>query len=231
LSFEKEDLDYMHDWLYNYINDYCIYRVAPGEENLPPLHPSHAPNGYSWYIQSRIGLLNSQFLKYVSILFWHNFLNKYKEQRFQLAGLETASIPLMTGISMMGSVVGINDLNTFYVRKQAKSYGLMQQYEGIIEPDVPVVIVDDFFNSRSTFVTVKNFVESQNVPVDNNAFAVIDKRWELYDSDNPDDFRLQMRKQSEGFNIVSLFDVVDFDLSYTSYHTKKFKDEQQSFNS
>lgn len=219
MKLDQDIKQYMLAWLHDYINHNCIYRVAPDEDTLPPLHPSHAPNGYTWMILSRRGLLNGKFLNYIALLFWDLFYEKYKEEPFQIAGLETACIPIMSAIAMAGQAQGI-DVNCFYVRKSPKDYGLKQEYEGFIEPDLPVLVVDDFYNSRSTFLRVKEFVENKGLSIYTDAFAIINKQWELYDPDRPDAHRLYMRAQAEGINIVSLFNITDFELSYIKYQLR-----------
>jgi orotate phosphoribosyltransferase len=219
MKIDDEIVQYMKAWLYDYINHNCIYRVGPEEDPLPPLHPSHAPDGYTWMILSRRGLLNGKFLNYTGMLFWHLFGDKFKQKPFQIAGLETACIPIISAIAMTAEAQGI-DVNCFYVRKSPKDYGLKQDYEGFIEPDLPVLVVDDFYNSRSTFLRVKEFVENKGLSIYSDAFAIINKQWELYDPDRPDAHRLYMRAQAEGINIVSLFNITEFDLSYIKYQLK-----------
>lgn len=219
MKLERELIQYMRDWLYDYINHNCIYRVKPDEEPLPPLHPSHAPDGYTWLILSRRGLLNGKFLNFVGLLFWDQLEDKYKEKPFQIAGLETACIPIMSAIAMTAPTFGIEDLNCFYVRKKEKEYGLKQRFEGFIEPDKPVLVVDDFYNSRSTFLVVKHFIEQEGLELHENAFAIINKQWELYDN-KEDEYRLKYKAESEGIDIISLFNITDFELSYNKYMLK-----------
>ena len=210
---------YMKEWLYEYINHNCIYRVGPNEDPLPPLHPSHAPDGYTWLILSRKGLLNGKFLNFLGLLFWDHFADKYKEKPFQIAGLETACIPMISSIAMTAPSFGIEDLNCFYVRKNEKEYGLKQRFEGFIEYDKPVLVVDDFYNSRSTFLVVKHFIEKEGLELHENAFAIINKQWELYDN-KADEYRLKYKAESECIDIISLFNVTDFDLTYNKYMLK-----------
>ena len=230
MELSKEHRQIMRDWLFNYINDLCIHRVAPGEDPLPPLHPSHSPNGYTWLIVSRRGLMNPTFLKYMGILFWDLFAEKYKKERFQLAGLETACIPMICSIVMTSDLFGINDVNGFYIRKEPKKYGLFQSSEGFIENDVPVVVVDDFYNSRSTYMQVREYLNKRDIIMHEDAFAIINKQWEIYDKLNPDSHRLKMKAESENLNIVSLFRIDDFDLSHNEYHKKKYLKNKKAGN-
>jgi len=54
-------------------------------------------------------------------------------------------------------------LNTFYVRKNRKKYGLQKQVEGIIIP--PVAIVDDVLYSGTSVSIALTELDKINVPV------------------------------------------------------------------
>ena len=101
--------EYMKDWLYHYIDDYCIDRRDLKDESIE--HP------YTYMFYMRKGLFNNTFLNYVGYLFWDKYAKIYKETPFQIAGIETAGIPLMVGILMTSSAFGITGLNCFSIRK------------------------------------------------------------------------------------------------------------------
>lgn len=222
MKLQNDVREQMIQWLREFINDHCIHRVKPGEPTMRPLHPSHAPEGYTWLILSRRGMLNGFFASYVGMLFWDLFAEKYKERPFQITGLETACIPIITSIAMTSRSFGIENLNCFYIRKEPKDYGLLQTFEGYMLNDRPALIVDDFYNSRSTYLTARKFLEQNNIEVYKQAFAIINKQWELYDN-NEDDFRARTRAAIEDIDIVSLFNITDFDLSYNKYNLNKAK--------
>lgn len=212
----------MRRWMHEYINEFCIHRVKPGDKPLMPLHPNHAPNGYTWLIMSRRGLTNRTFLNYLGILFWDKFAEKYKKNKFQISGLETACIPMITAINMTSALFDIEDLNCFYIRKKPKDYGLFQQVEGLFDKELPVMVIDDFYNSRSTFLKCKEKLEELDLKIYDKAFSIIDKRMEVYMGENgvPDQvkgWRENIRKSLEGLEVVSLFQITDFDLEYDDY--------------
>lgn len=64
---------------------------------------------------------------------------------FQVGGLETAGIPLVTAIVMKGVERG-TPVNGFYIRKSRKRSGLMKYIEGTLTDD-PVIFVDDLMNT------------------------------------------------------------------------------------
>jgi outer membrane protein assembly factor BamB len=67
---------------------------------------------------------------------------------FQVGGLETASIALVSAI-VMKSVERGTPVNGFYIRKSRKRTGLTKYIEGTLT-DEPIVLVDDLINSGST---------------------------------------------------------------------------------
>ena len=223
MKLQDDAKQYMMTWLKYYIEDNCVYRVKPGEPNLPPLHPSQAQNGYSWLILSRKGLMNRKFLNYMGVLFWDIFAEEYKKQPFQITGLETACIPMITAINMTSALYDIEDLNCFYIRKEKKKYGLFQQFEGNILENVPALIIDDFYNSRSTFLTAKNHLEAINISIYNKAFALINKSWEEYKFINDDEFRKNIRKELGDVEIISLFKISELAMDYRQYHISLLK--------
>jgi orotate phosphoribosyltransferase len=213
-----DEREHLRQSMYNFINHNCIKRVKPGEKLMPGLHP---PNMYSWLILSRYGLMNATFMRYLGFLFWDLFYDEYQEQPFQLGGLETACIPMITAINMTAANFGIENVNSFYLRKKPKEYGIFQTFEGYVFNDQPVVVVDDFYNSRSTYMTVKENLDKHNVPLHKKAFALINKDRNVYEPNTPDDeLRILTKKTLENLEIISLFKITDFDLSYYDYTTK-----------
>lgn len=210
-------------WMRDFINDNCIYRIKPGEDRLPSHYNIENDPGFTCVILSRIGTLNSKFSTYLGYCFWDLFYEKYKQKPFQLTGLETASIPMMTAISVVGQTFGIEDLNCFYIRKEPKDYGLMQTFEGVIKEDMPAMVIDDFYNSRGTFLKVKQYLDDHGIEIYEDAFALINKSWELYSNNRPTENMLKMKTQMENVNIVSLFEITDFELNYTKYMLKKYE--------
>ena len=70
MEIDQKMLDDMRQWMRNYINDTCIYRVQPGELELPSKHPDYT---YTWQIYLRRGLFNAKFQSILGVLFWDMF--------------------------------------------------------------------------------------------------------------------------------------------------------------
>ena len=176
--------EYMKDWLYHYIDDYCIDRRDLRDENITQ------PYSYMFYM--RKGLFNTTFLNYVGYLFWDKYSKIYKETPFQIAGLETGATPLIIGILMTSSAFDITGFNCFSIRKEIKKYGLKQRFEGIVHEDLPVLLVDDLCNEGEAIILAKYYIEEANLKLYKNAFTVVSnddfKEFEVDSIHKKDDF-------------------------------------------
>jgi orotate phosphoribosyltransferase len=105
-----------------------------------------SPSGQeqSWPIDLRPVLLNGPALDAIVRLAW----KRLPESPFQLCGLETASIPLLTGLVLEGARRG-RPINAFVIRKERKDSGLGRDVEGTIT-DAPIVAIDDITNSSNS---------------------------------------------------------------------------------
>jgi orotate phosphoribosyltransferase len=73
--------------------------------------------------------------------FWNRFEQLFKLEPFQLAGVESAAVPLITALIIDGARRNL-DLNAFTIRKDRKTYGLRNLIEGS-PSHRPVLFVDD----------------------------------------------------------------------------------------
>lgn len=95
-----------------------------------------------WIFDFRALLLQAKWLDRYAELFWERYAHKLP---FQVAGVETAGIPLVAAI-VMKSVERGTPINGFYLRKSRKRVGLMKYIEGT-PTNEPIVFVDDLVNS------------------------------------------------------------------------------------
>lgn len=98
-----------------------------------------------WAFDFRALLLQPHWLNRYAEIFWEQHADKYP---FQVCGMETAAIPLVSAIVMKGVERG-TPINGFYFRKSRKRYDLMKQVEGVVTQD-PVIIVDEILNKGGT---------------------------------------------------------------------------------
>jgi outer membrane protein assembly factor BamB/orotate phosphoribosyltransferase len=101
----------------------------------------------NWLLDFRRIFLNADDLNVLSELFWERFASRLP---FQIGGMESASIPLITALVLKGKERGTS-VRGFYIRKSRKKIGLLKQVEGEMG-DEPVVLVDDLINDGNTFL-------------------------------------------------------------------------------
>ncbi len=101
----------------------------------------------AWIFDFKRMLLNQESLKLITRCLWEEIKDIGD---FQIGGLESASIPLVTSLVLYATEQGVK-VNGFYIRKGRKKTGLYKVIEGELN-DLPVILVDDLMNSSSTFI-------------------------------------------------------------------------------
>lgn len=163
-----------------------------------------------WLIDLRRVFLDRSALCAIVAEFWEKYADK---PSFQIAGMETASIPLLTGILLAAPPNHI-DLNALIIRKQRKPAGLGRIIEGELN-DKPIVLVDDIVNSGNSIEKSRAAIAAEG-GVLSEVFVVIDFR-----------SRQGMAwRAAHNLNVISLFSLGDFGVSLrpsTSAPTNKYK--------
>jgi len=191
-------------WLQAYINEYCIYRVKPGD---PLLNGNIAPTKYTWQFYLRRGLTNPEFLRGVAKLFWQKFTPLYEKRKFQIGGIETGA----TSLAAVLAVTGPPGLNCFMIRQDPKKYGLLNRFEGMIDYSLPVLLIDDLCGSKKSMLKASWHCAYNGLSLYDCAFAVVNK----YTGRGP---HPSMAKAiGPHFRVRTLFDLNDFDLDYDVY--------------
>jgi orotate phosphoribosyltransferase len=201
-----EALEEARQWLRAYIEYNCIYRVPYDEEPLPGKEPDVR---YTWQFYLRRGLFNNRFLGTVGSLFWEQFKDLYAEEPFQIMGLETGSTPLIVGIVMTAPFYGI-DVNAVSIRAERKKYGLKNRFEGVINYHLPVMIVDDMCNSKTTLLRAMKYCVDEGLHIYKYGFAIVNKDVDGTHSDHD-------KYIGEGYEIKSLFNISEFILDHEDY--------------
>lgn len=98
-----------------------------------------------WLFDLRKIVVTPEFLFHLSNIFEERL---EKNTPFQLGGMETGAIPLVTGLSLLLSRRGYR-INPFYIRKSRKKDGLLRIIEGELTDD-PIVLIDDLTNSGNS---------------------------------------------------------------------------------
>ena len=142
------------DILGEYIDHHVLFRADPSVQYSEASTPGHivgskyrTKNTYQFYMR-RISH-NPQMLRIaVALMADHisgGIMDNSEHGQFQFCGLETGSIPLIAGLQMYYSSLGV-DINAFTIRKERKDYGLFNYIEGMPN-SLPVVMIDDLLNS------------------------------------------------------------------------------------
>jgi outer membrane protein assembly factor BamB/orotate phosphoribosyltransferase len=150
----------------------------------------------NWLIDLRRVFLQGDTLERIAREFWALYAN---EPRFQIAGMETAAIPLLLAV-MIFAPPSRAGLNSFIIRKERKSSGPCNSIEGAVTQE-PIVLVDDVINSGSSAERARSVVAQSGHRVW-KMFAVVDYR-------SRQGLRWRLEHDIE---VASLFTLADFDL-------------------
>lgn len=204
----------MRVWVKEYIDRKCIHRVLPGQKKMPGKIPG---TEYTWQFYMRRGLFDHKFSSAIAQMFIYRMEKDVGHFEFQLAGLETASTPMLSSIPIIGRVFGL-DINAFSIRKEQKQYGLMNWIEGIPN-EKPVMLIDDICNSSASMrkaydIVLSSHVNGDPLTVFNKAFTIVNKSNSKVHS--------QQRQNSDMYlppeiQVISLFNLDDFNLSNPSH--------------
>jgi orotate phosphoribosyltransferase len=172
------------------IDSVCIAREK--------VHVVISPSGgqQSWLIDLRAAFMDAVLLKQIC----DAMLVRCPDTPFQFAGMETAAIPLLTGLLVHGSNRD-HPLSGLIIRKERKPTGLGKTVEGKITKD-PVILVDDVFNSGDSAEKARVSLEAEGIKLE-RMLVVIDyqsktgKAWQ----------------QTHGIEVQSLFKLPEFKLS------------------
>lgn len=197
--------------IHDFIDKNCLFRCNPNIQYFPG-----QPNGTilgkmkhsNFVFHLRRLTHNPVMAYYTSLLILDEIAAQIKigeeQEYFQLAGLETASIPLMSAIQHTALKFGIS-INAFSVRKERKGSGLFHFVDG--KPtDAPVVIVDDMINSgNSVRKTTEVCLFELGLSVKPYAFSIMTL--------SPEPYQVEIRPDHI-IDINSIFVRKDFDYTY-----------------
>lgn len=86
----------------------------------------------------------------------------------RIAGIETAGIPIATGVSLKTKIPMI------YVRKEAKKHGTGKVVEGVVHEGDEVALVDDVITTGASKVRAINALRALGVKVE-HVFVLVDR--------------------------------------------------------
>lgn len=147
-----------HEWCRDFIDRYCILRCAPGKALI--LAKDGGVNTWQFYMP--IAALNQEFAWRIAQMFWEHF----GTERFQICACESGGVPLLSALQAHRPVSG------FVIKKQAKNYGLKNWLEGRVDPDLPVLLIDDVFGGGKTLTTQANRLAEFGLRLFPEAFCI-----------------------------------------------------------
>jgi outer membrane protein assembly factor BamB len=143
----------------SYLHDTILSRVfLRADESRRMVLPNGRPS--AWIFDFRTVALEPAWLDRYSNIFWELFENRLP---FQVGGMETAAIPLVSAIVMKGRERG-TPVSGFYIRKSRDRDGLLKRIEGTLT-DNPVILVDDIINSGGSFEKQLKVLEAEGKTV------------------------------------------------------------------
>lgn len=161
-----------------------------------------AETGIAWIFDFRRASLTPNFLDLYTKVFFENFEEDFRAgNKFQVCGLESASISLISAIVLESQKRGLN-INGFFIRKSKKKHDMMNDIEGVPN-EYPVIIVDDILNSGKTTLKQLQILKAANggkgIPV-KSVFSILRFR----------DLGFYNFITDLNINIVTLFELNDF---------------------
>lgn len=168
--------------------------ILAGEENILSTAGNLRTKG--WIMDIRRLLLDPVALEDIAIIFESAWP---ASGHYQVGGLETAGIPLVTGIVVHLHQRSQASISGFFIRKSRKKDGLMKTVEGEIFPNRPIILVDDLMNSGTSFIRQVEILEEMGHSVS----AV----WSLIRYRDLDYYEYFAKK---GITVKSVFTLDDF---------------------
>ena len=145
------------------IADICIVFASESRQIV-----SSSGNKQTWLIDLRPLFTKPDALEAVAAAFYERFSS---EDTFQLAGMESASIPILTALALEGRRNG-KTAQVAIVRKERKRWGLGRNIEGNLGSE-PVILIDDILNSGQSVEKARVTLEQAGTRV-RSVFVVID---------------------------------------------------------
>jgi orotate phosphoribosyltransferase len=193
----------------NIINDECIARVPHGSKELPSID---GKNFYVWQFYLRRAVLDPLCLEVLCDDFWRKNEAEFKRQPFQIAGVESAAVPIITALILSGVNKGYS-VNAFTIRKERKLYGRRNLIEGAPN-SLPVLIVDDLTSPQhNAFWHTVYAISTAGLKLNGLGYVLVLKK-------KADESRVI--ETSLGRVIVeSLFTLSDFSMTLEEYQAEK----------
>ncbi|OGJ58043.1 hypothetical protein A2635_01430 [Candidatus Peribacteria bacterium RIFCSPHIGHO2_01_FULL_51_9] len=115
-----------------------------------------------WLFDIKNILLDPTTMHHIGELFWEAHADL---DEIQIAGVETAGIPLIATLVLIGHEKYKKKASGFFLRKSRKKDGLMKMMEGEMHKNRPVILVDDLINSGKSLMRQVEALEENDMKV------------------------------------------------------------------
>jgi len=160
------------EWCRNYIDREAIYRV---DDTHPQLVVKNPKGNYTFQFYLRRATFNPYFARAIGLLFWDHFHEQHAKHPFQICTPEPSGPPIGAAIQAAANVLGIK-VNVFSARREPKSFGLDNWFNGKVLPDVPVLMVEDIAASAPFLLRASIRVRQKlKLPLHANYFTIVNK--------------------------------------------------------
>jgi orotate phosphoribosyltransferase len=201
------------EFVRSFIDHHCIFRSPPGKMLLT----SKNDGLNSWQFYLPIATLNAEFMAHIGAIFWERYEASYKEQPFTLAGCESGGVPVVCGLQAAGRLHGVN-APAVEIKKRAKEYGLRNWIEGILDPALPAMLIDDLIGTGTTLKAAAEQLSSLGLCPTTYAFCIAAAQ-----DGAP---RAVAATGGPGISVHRLFEASDFSRMWGEYRAKYGKDPQ-----
>lgn len=160
------------NWCREFIDREAIYRV---DDTHPQLLGKDPKGNYTFQFYLRRATFNPHFAYALGLLFWDHFATLHHHHPFQLCAPEPSGPPIGAAIQATATMLGIR-INVFQARREAKSFGLDNWFNGRVLPDLPVLMVEDIAASAPFMLRAAIRVQQKlKLPLHQNYFTVVNK--------------------------------------------------------
>jgi len=160
------------EWCRDFLDREIYYRA---DDTHPPI-PGKVPGStYTWQAYTRRATYNPHFANAIGLLFWDHFLPVFRDQLFQICACEPSGPPIGMTIAAAARRLGFK-VNLFLARREAKSFGFNNWFDGRVLSDMPVLIVDDTAASAPYMRQASARIQHKlGLPLHRNYFTIINK--------------------------------------------------------
>jgi orotate phosphoribosyltransferase len=155
-------------WCKQFLIDNCVERSRP---DRPIISSTGQRN--SWQLFPRRALYDARFsLEAGRRLYELIQLRLGNTEGWQLAGMESGAVPLLVAIGQEYQRQG-RALNVFSVRKERKSYGIFNRFEGNPRRELVTVLVDDAVKTGRSVRLCREILENEGFMVLEDCYCVV----------------------------------------------------------